>query len=79
MVLCTQVTYRFKVCMLCLFPFIPFISKYYRSLLQPCIHNGVLAPTTEQRLKYKNWLHVYGKKNALLTSRMAQLLDEYKV
>ncbi|KAJ6615017.1 hypothetical protein B0H10DRAFT_2435695 [Mycena sp. CBHHK59/15] len=31
------------------------------TLLQPSIHNGLLAPTTEQSLCYADWLYVWAK------------------
>ncbi|KAJ7088572.1 hypothetical protein C8R43DRAFT_956022 [Mycena crocata] len=48
-----------------------------RSLLQPCIHNGVLAPTTDQRLRYADWLYVWAKERTALPLRMAELVDKY--
>ncbi|KAJ7129848.1 hypothetical protein C8R43DRAFT_1134111 [Mycena crocata] len=47
------------------------------SLLQPCIHNGVLAPTTDQRLRYADWLYVWAKERTALPLRMAELVDKY--
>ncbi|KAJ6598810.1 hypothetical protein B0H10DRAFT_2231409 [Mycena sp. CBHHK59/15] len=47
------------------------------SLLQPCIHNGILAPTTEQRLKYADWLFVWAKECTSMPYRMAQLVDQF--
>jgi hypothetical protein len=41
--------------------------------------NGVLAPTLNQRLGYKKWLHVYGKDVAFISPRMAKLQREYTV
>ncbi|KAJ7904006.1 hypothetical protein B0H13DRAFT_2334935 [Mycena leptocephala] len=46
-------------------------------LLQPCIHNGVLAPTTEQSLRYADWLYVWAKERTAMPLRMAQLVDEF--
>lgn len=46
-----------------------------RSLLQPYIHNGILAPTTEQRVKYADWLFVWAKERTAMPYRMAQLVD----
>ncbi|KAK7059527.1 hypothetical protein R3P38DRAFT_2495563 [Favolaschia claudopus] len=31
------------------------------SLLRPCIHDGILAPTTDQRLRYADWLFIWAK------------------
>jgi hypothetical protein len=50
-----------------------------RKLLRPCIHEGFLAPTTEQRLKYANWLHVWGKERVLVSDRMSNLIDMFHV
>ncbi|KAJ7807722.1 hypothetical protein B0H13DRAFT_1928863 [Mycena leptocephala] len=47
------------------------------ALLQPCIHDGILAPTTEQRLRYADWLYVWAKDRTSIPSRMASLVDEY--
>ncbi|KAK7041364.1 hypothetical protein R3P38DRAFT_2768692 [Favolaschia claudopus] len=46
-------------------------------LLSPCIHQGVLAPTTEQRLRYADWLYVWGKERVYMSIRMSRLLDSY--
>jgi hypothetical protein len=56
---------------------VSFIS--FRALLQPCIHDGILAPTTEQRLRYADWLYVWAKDRTSIPSRMASLVDEYHV
>jgi hypothetical protein len=48
-------------------------------LIRPYIVEGVLAPTTEQHLKYMNWLHVYGKSQLMMMLHMALLVDEDKV
>ena len=47
--------------------------------MRPCIVNGILAPTLNQRLGYKKWLHVYGKDLAFISPRMAKLQREYTV
>ncbi|KAK7019281.1 hypothetical protein R3P38DRAFT_2975923 [Favolaschia claudopus] len=47
-------------------------------LLRPALHDGYLAPTKQQRLKYLDWLHVYAKDRTRLPERMAFLVDEYK-
>jgi len=49
------------------------------SLLQPCLVDGILAPTIQQRLGYKKWLHIYAKDRVTLTPRMAKLRDAYEV
>ncbi|KAK7035102.1 hypothetical protein R3P38DRAFT_2912758 [Favolaschia claudopus] len=46
-------------------------------LLSPCIYEGVLAPTTEQRLRYADWLYVWGKERVYMSIRMSRLLDSY--
>ncbi|KAJ7429906.1 hypothetical protein B0H11DRAFT_2140501 [Mycena galericulata] len=51
----------------------------WSTLLQPCIHNGVLAPTTEQRLRYADWLYVWAKDRTSMPLRMANLVDEFNV
>ncbi|KAJ7260144.1 Cupredoxin [Mycena rebaudengoi] len=45
--------------------------------LRPAIHDGVLAPTVDQRLRYLDWLYVYGKQYTSLVPRMAALVDDY--
>ncbi len=50
-----------------------------RSLLRPCFVDGILAPTTQQRMGYKKWLHIYAKDRITLTHRMAKLRDSYEV
>lgn len=52
---------------------------YRKQLLRPAILNGVLAPDENQRLRYKGWLHVYGKNKTRIPVRMEVLLVEYKV
>ncbi|KAJ6623729.1 hypothetical protein B0H10DRAFT_2187011 [Mycena sp. CBHHK59/15] len=47
------------------------------TLLQPCIHDGILAPTTDQRPRYADWLYVWVKERTLMPLRMAQLVDEF--
>ncbi|KAK7016127.1 hypothetical protein R3P38DRAFT_2995242 [Favolaschia claudopus] len=51
---------------------------YLQELLRPALHDGYLAPTKQQRLKYLDWLHVYAKDRTRLPERMAFLVDEYK-
>ncbi|KAK6996874.1 hypothetical protein R3P38DRAFT_1946623 [Favolaschia claudopus] len=46
-------------------------------LLKPCIHNGILAPTIDQRLRYADWLFVWAKERTSVSLRMASLVDEY--
>ncbi|KAJ7916466.1 hypothetical protein B0H13DRAFT_1871094 [Mycena leptocephala] len=46
-------------------------------LLNPCIHDGILAPTTEQRLRYADWLYVWAKHRTSLPTRMAGLVDAF--
>ncbi|KAH7906784.1 hypothetical protein BJ138DRAFT_1104858 [Hygrophoropsis aurantiaca] len=48
-----------------------------RDLLRPCIQQGILAPTREQRMGYASWLKVYAKSRTSLPQRMAVLLDDY--
>ncbi|KAJ7927920.1 hypothetical protein B0H13DRAFT_1598279 [Mycena leptocephala] len=55
----------------------PFLTVWELKLLRPCIHEGFLAPTTEQRLKYANWLHVWGKERVLVSDRMSNLIDMF--
>ncbi|KAF8072162.1 hypothetical protein FPV67DRAFT_1779227 [Lyophyllum atratum] len=50
-----------------------------QSLLRPCMVKGLLAPTKEQRLKYKNWLHVYAKDRVQMPARLGVLVDEYQL
>ncbi|KAJ3861939.1 hypothetical protein EV359DRAFT_66044 [Lentinula novae-zelandiae] len=52
-------------------------EELWTELLRPAIHNGVLAPTQDQRLKYATWLCVYAKDSALCTVREANLIDDY--
>ncbi|KAJ7936325.1 hypothetical protein B0H13DRAFT_1496400, partial [Mycena leptocephala] len=53
--------------------------SFVRSLLKPCIHDGILAPTTEQRLRYADWLYVWAKDRTSLPVRMAGLADAFQV
>ena len=47
--------------------------------MQPCIVDGVLAPTRNQRLGYKKWLHIYEKDLVFISPQMAKLQREYTV
>ncbi|KAJ7934473.1 hypothetical protein B0H13DRAFT_2305575 [Mycena leptocephala] len=49
------------------------------SLLKPCIHDGILAPTTEQHLRYADWLYVWAKDRTSLPARMAGLVDAFQL
>lgn len=51
----------------------------HRPLLRPCIHDGVLAPTRDQRLRYSDWLYVWAKDRVLMSTRMADLVDNFHV
>ncbi|KAJ7633534.1 hypothetical protein DFH06DRAFT_1139867 [Mycena polygramma] len=51
--------------------------KDLSGLLRPAMHSGYLAPTTSQRLKYIDWLHVYAKDRSRIPVRMAELVDDY--
>ncbi|KAH9948432.1 hypothetical protein B0H21DRAFT_821093 [Amylocystis lapponica] len=46
-------------------------------LLKPCIHDGILAPTDDQRMEYSRWLHVFGKLRTKMSPSMIRLLDSY--
>jgi len=45
--------------------------------MQPCIVDGVLAPTRNQRLRYKKWLYIYEKDLVFISPQMAKLQREY--
>ncbi|KAK7690564.1 hypothetical protein QCA50_005662 [Cerrena zonata] len=47
------------------------------SLIRPCIHDGILAPTRDQRMRYAAWLHVFGKLRKEMPIRAAELVDQY--
>ncbi|KAJ7210616.1 hypothetical protein C8J57DRAFT_1608084 [Mycena rebaudengoi] len=47
------------------------------SLLRPCVHDGLLAPTKPQRLKYINWLYIWAKSHTALSDRMVHLVDAF--
>ncbi|KAF8198851.1 hypothetical protein K438DRAFT_1823834 [Mycena galopus ATCC 62051] len=63
--------------MLAFYSYIDRSERDLWSLLHPCIHDGILAPTTEQRLKYADWLYVWAKDRTSMPLRMASLVDEY--
>ncbi|KIM34974.1 hypothetical protein M413DRAFT_14811 [Hebeloma cylindrosporum] len=48
-----------------------------RPLLRKSLVDGILAPTEEQRLAYKDWLHVYGKARSRVTPRLSDLVQQY--
>ncbi|TDL15907.1 hypothetical protein BD410DRAFT_731942 [Rickenella mellea] len=47
--------------------------------LYSSIHDGVLAPTQDQRATYANWLHIFGKERVFMSDHMGQLHDSYEV
>ncbi|KAJ6568160.1 hypothetical protein B0H10DRAFT_2355517, partial [Mycena sp. CBHHK59/15] len=51
--------------------------KGLSGLIRPAMCSGYLAPTTRQRLKYIDWLHVYAKDCSRIPVRMADLVDDY--
>ncbi|KAF7320719.1 hypothetical protein HMN09_00157600 [Mycena chlorophos] len=51
-------------------------DKIWDKFLKSAIHDGIIAPTLEQRLRFASWLHVWAKERALMPDRMAQLVDE---
>ena len=55
------------------------ILSTHREILKPCIKDGLLAPTPQQRLTYQKWQLVYGRMNASLPGIVAQMADDYKV
>ncbi|KAF8150353.1 hypothetical protein K438DRAFT_1865641 [Mycena galopus ATCC 62051] len=50
-----------------------FLHKSHTSLWM----GGYLAPTTQHRLGYIDWLHVYAKDRCKIPYRMAKLVDDY--
>ncbi|KAJ7116741.1 hypothetical protein C8R46DRAFT_930976, partial [Mycena filopes] len=49
------------------------------ALVQPCLFGGLLAPTREQRLRYADWLYVFAKDRVYMSTRMANLVDDFHV
>ncbi|KAJ6597394.1 hypothetical protein B0H10DRAFT_1941740 [Mycena sp. CBHHK59/15] len=47
------------------------------SLLQPCIHDGVLAPSCDQCLCYADWLYVWATDHTNIPLRMDDLADRF--
>ncbi|KAJ7152821.1 hypothetical protein C8R46DRAFT_1228382 [Mycena filopes] len=47
------------------------------ALVQPCLFGGLLAPTREQRLRYADWLYVFAKDRVYMSTRMANLVDDF--
>ncbi|KAI0372362.1 hypothetical protein BV20DRAFT_963932 [Pilatotrama ljubarskyi] len=47
------------------------------TLLQPCYVGYVLAPTKEQRLRYRAWLNVHAKMHVTMPARMKTLWEDY--
>ncbi|KAG6904545.1 hypothetical protein DXG01_009114, partial [Tephrocybe rancida] len=41
------------------------------------VYTGILAPTQQQRLVYKDWLQVYAKDKVQMSNRLAVLVDDY--
>ena len=50
-----------------------------RPLMEPCYHGYVLAPTTNQRMRYVRWLYVHAKKQVMVSERMKFMWNEYQV
>ncbi|KAJ7127476.1 hypothetical protein C8R46DRAFT_970612 [Mycena filopes] len=49
----------------------------WQTVVQPAIHNGILGPTTAQRLRYEKWLYVWAKDKTSVPPRMACLVDAF--
>ncbi|KAJ8462920.1 hypothetical protein ONZ51_g10587 [Trametes cubensis] len=47
-------------------------------LMEPCYHGYVLAPTTNQRMRYVRWLYVHAKKQVMVSERMKFMWNEYQ-
>lgn len=53
-----------------------FVSE---ELVAPCIHDGLLAPDLQQRLRYERKLRVHGKSRVKVSKRQQDLIKAYKV
>ncbi|KAJ3966689.1 hypothetical protein EV361DRAFT_872191, partial [Lentinula raphanica] len=53
-------------------------DNLWKQLLRPAIHEGILAPTQAQRLKYRHWLMVYGKDKIYCTPWEGKLAEDYE-
>lgn len=49
------------------------------SILRPCWHKGVLAPTEAQRLKYTQHMIIWGKPAVMYPKRVIDLANTYNV
>lgn len=58
---------------------IPVTALRKRPYVQRCVRDGILAPTQQQRLNYRQFLPVYARNDAWMSARMAELVDIYKV
>ncbi|KAH6905731.1 hypothetical protein BKA70DRAFT_1430599 [Coprinopsis sp. MPI-PUGE-AT-0042] len=47
------------------------------AILRPCLHNGVLAPTEAQRLKYPQHMIIWGKPAVMYPKRVVLLANTY--
>ncbi|KAJ6599556.1 hypothetical protein B0H10DRAFT_1959006 [Mycena sp. CBHHK59/15] len=52
-------------------------NDLWDTLLRPCIHDGILAPTSEQCLRYADWLFIWAKDCTSIPHRMASLVNEH--
>jgi len=51
-----------------------------KKVVKPALHKKyILAPTTEQRLRYKQYLSVYGKDTLLVSTAMKTLIEDFYV
>lgn len=46
-------------------------------LIKPSLHDGILAPTSTQRLRFVRWLHIWAKERIEIPARTGLLIDEY--
>ena len=51
-----------------------------RDVVRPALHGGyLLAPTPKQRLRYKNYLSVYGKDKVNVSKNMVIMVENFRV
>jgi len=56
------------------------IEVIREDVVRPALHGGyILAPTTDQRLRYKNYLSVYGKDTLNVSTDMKTLIEGFHV
>ena len=53
--------------------------NFHGDIVKPCIKEDLLAPTKKQCMEFSAWLRVFAKDYTVMSTRMANLVDDYNV